>query len=79
MGRKPKLLTGTEKFIISLAATQEPAVLVVPYMIARVFHSNFTYSLPIVSDQEFVRLYFYTNSYKCQNAIVHPYDEMWFL
>ncbi|MBA0616321.1 hypothetical protein Godav_016377 [Gossypium davidsonii] len=63
-----KFLTGTEKSVTSPAASQDPAVPEVPYMTARVFHSNFTYSFPVVSGRKFVRLYFYANSYDGQNA-----------
>ncbi|MBA0588588.1 hypothetical protein Gorai_001684, partial [Gossypium raimondii] len=63
-----KFLTGTEKSVTSPASSQDPAVPEVPYMTARVFHSNFTYSFPVVSGRKFVRLYFYANSYDGQNA-----------
>ncbi|MBA0857377.1 hypothetical protein Goshw_011605 [Gossypium schwendimanii] len=63
-----KFLTGTEKSVTSPAASQDPAVPEVPYMTARVFRSNFTYSFPVVSGRKFVRLYFYANSYDGQNA-----------
>ncbi|KAJ4704210.1 Receptor-like protein kinase [Melia azedarach] len=52
----------------SKAATQDPSVPTIPYMTARVFRSQFTYSFPVVSGRKFVRLYFYSNSYNGLNA-----------
>lgn len=63
-----KFLAGTGNSVVSEAATQDPAVPEVPYMTARVFRSNFTYSFPVVAGRKFVRLYFYANSYDGQNA-----------
>ncbi|XP_021893866.1 receptor-like protein kinase FERONIA [Carica papaya] len=50
------------------AATQDPAVPEVPFMTARIFHSEFTYSFPVGAGRKFVRLYFYSNSYDGLNA-----------
>ena len=63
-----KYLSASGKSTISQAATQEPSVPVVPYMIARVFHSNFTYRIPVVVGRKFVRLHFYPASYASLDA-----------
>ncbi|KAB1224661.1 Receptor-like protein kinase FERONIA [Morella rubra] len=52
----------------SVAATQDSSVPQVPFMTARVFYSNFTYSFPVISGRKFVRLYFYPASYAGLNA-----------
>ncbi|KAG8647897.1 receptor-like protein kinase FERONIA [Manihot esculenta] len=63
-----KFLASTVNSTISPAATQDPAVPQVPFMTARVFHSNFTYSFPLADGRKFVRLYFYPASYSGLNA-----------
>lgn len=50
------------------ASTQDPSVTEVPYMTARVFSSEFTYSIPVGPGRKFVRLYFYPVSYDNRNA-----------
>ena len=56
------------KSIASQAATQDPSIPSVPYMNARIFPPNFTYSIPLVASRKFVRLYFYPASYASLNA-----------
>jgi hypothetical protein len=58
-----KYLSASGNSKTSKAATQDPSVPEVPYMNARVFYSNFTYSVPVVAGRKFVRLYFYPASY----------------
>ncbi|KAK1562165.1 hypothetical protein Q3G72_007317 [Acer saccharum] len=52
----------------SKAATQNPLVPEVPYMTARVSHSEFSYSFPVVLGQKFVHLHFCSNSYNGRDA-----------
>lgn len=63
-----KYLMAGGKTATSPAATQDPSVPQVPYMSARVFYTNFTYSVPVVAGRKFVRLYFYPASYAGLNA-----------
>ncbi|KAL8237302.1 hypothetical protein R6Q59_018383 [Mikania micrantha] len=48
---------------IASAAIQKPSVPTIPYMTARLFESEFTYSFPVSSGRKFVRLYFYPAAY----------------
>ncbi|XP_042475649.1 receptor-like protein kinase FERONIA [Macadamia integrifolia] len=54
--------------LTSPAATQDPSVPQVPYMTARIFKSEFTYSFPVSTGRKFIRFYFYPDSYAGLNA-----------
>ncbi|CAN0879530.1 Receptor-like protein kinase FERONIA [Linum grandiflorum] len=57
-----KYLTPADS-LTSPASSQNPGVPQVPFMTARIFRSNFTYTFPVGSGHKFLRLYFYPASY----------------
>ncbi|KAI4324545.1 hypothetical protein MLD38_030025 [Melastoma candidum] len=63
-----KFVLTTSDSVTGTAVTQGPSVPQVPYLTARVFQSDFTYSFPVSSGWHFVRLYFYPSTYNGFNA-----------
>ncbi|KAK9039012.1 hypothetical protein V6N11_023852 [Hibiscus sabdariffa] len=49
--------------VIETATQLPPAADMVPYSTARLSYSQFTYSIPLVAGQKFIRLHFYPTSY----------------
>ncbi|MCL7044823.1 hypothetical protein MKW94_014579 [Papaver nudicaule] len=67
-GDNSKFAPSVKNTLTSRAATQDPSVAEVPYMTARIFTSNFTYSIPVGDGRKSVRLHFYPASYDGRNA-----------
>ncbi|KAI3847160.1 hypothetical protein MKW92_011453 [Papaver armeniacum] len=67
-GDNSKFAPSEKNTLTSRASFQDPSVAEVPYMTARIFTSNFTYSIPVGSGRKTVRLHFYPASYDGRNA-----------
>lgn len=61
-------LSKAAKSTTSEASFQDPSVPTIPFMTARVFQSDFTYSISVAPGRKFIRLYFYPASYSGLNA-----------
>ncbi|OWM81607.1 hypothetical protein CDL15_Pgr007645 [Punica granatum] len=63
-----KFLLATAESTTAEASEQASSVDTVPFMTARLFHSDFTYSIPLSPGHKFIRLYFYPSTYNNLNA-----------
>ncbi|KAL5711505.1 hypothetical protein ACHQM5_021952 [Ranunculus cassubicifolius] len=62
--------------VTDMASSQDPSVPQIPYLTARVFNSEFTYSFPVGPGRKAVRLYFYPAEYNGRNASGAVFDVM---
>ncbi|EXB74408.1 Receptor-like protein kinase FERONIA [Morus notabilis] len=67
-------LSKAAKSTTSEASSQDPSVSTIPFMTARVFQSDFTYSISVAPGRKFIRLYFYPSSYSGLNASNAVFD-----
>ncbi|THG08516.1 receptor-like protein kinase FERONIA [Camellia sinensis] len=57
---------------LSNSIASNPSVPKIPYLSARIFHSQFTYTFPVTPGNKFIRLYFYSAPY--YDSSLNPSD-----
>ncbi|XP_057542664.1 receptor-like protein kinase FERONIA isoform X2 [Amaranthus tricolor] len=63
-----KFLLSSKRSFKANAGTQSRNISTIPYISARVFQSNLTYSFPVSSGRKFLRIHFYPNTYSRWNS-----------